>query len=90
MDIKIHHVKCLQEYFNQVWLGKKTFELRKNDRDYCIGDIVVLHEIEADKATGRKVTIKIEYVLKDCPKYGLQDNHCIFCWNTSAMHRELV
>lgn len=90
MNRKTHHVKCLQEYFNQVWLGKKTFELRKNDRDYCVGDVVALHEIVDGEDTGRIVTTKIQYVLKNCPEYGLQDGYCIFCWNPDVMAKESI
>ena len=39
---KIIELKILPEYFEAVKSGKKTFELRKNDRDFCVGDILIL------------------------------------------------
>ena len=34
----IHALKTLPEYFEAVLENKKTFELRKNDRDFKVGD----------------------------------------------------
>ena len=38
----IHALKTLPEYFEAVWENKKTFELRKNDRDFKVGDYLAL------------------------------------------------
>lgn len=38
---KEHHLKILPEYFNAVRLGEKTFEIRKNDRNYQVEDIAI-------------------------------------------------
>ena len=40
----IHHLKTKPEYFRAVIAGKKPFEIRKNDRDFKIGDKVILEE----------------------------------------------
>lgn len=37
-----HYLKILPEYFKDVEFGTKTFELRRNDRDYHPGDMLVL------------------------------------------------
>lgn len=39
-----HYLKCLVEYFEEVWIGTKNFELRWNDRGYQEGDTLVLRE----------------------------------------------
>jgi ASC-1-like (ASCH) protein len=77
----VHRLKTLQPYFNDVKIGTKDFELRKNDRNYQVGDTLILEEYDdADFTTGytgeviRKTVI---YILKDCPQYGLQDGYCI-------------
>lgn len=41
---QVHHLKTLPKYFDLAWTRHKQFELRKNDRDYHLGDSVVLHE----------------------------------------------
>jgi len=39
-----HDLKILPEFFYDIASGKKTFEVRKNDRNYQVGDILVLHK----------------------------------------------
>lgn len=74
----IHNLKILKPYFDAVVSGDKTFELRKDDRPYRIGDTLVLNEIGAGNApTGRKIKKKVGYILRDCPEYGLFRGYCI-------------
>lgn len=75
---KVHKLKILPEYFSAVLSGKKTFELRKNDHDYKVGDVVELQEYTENRYTGRAVEGVISYVLKSCSEYGLDDSYCIF------------
>lgn len=79
MNIK-HELKILPQYMDAVISGNKTFELRKNDRDFQVGDTFILREWENGKYTGRHFIQAISYVLKDCPEYGLADGYCIFGW----------
>ena len=44
--MKIHGLKTVQPYFGQVKDGTKTAELRKNDRDFQVGDYLLLQEFE--------------------------------------------
>lgn len=85
---KTHKIKCLSEYFDAVWSGRKTFELRKNDRDYTVDDIVWLREEKDGKLTGRVAIVKINYLLKDVPQYGLENGYCIFSWENMIQHVE--
>lgn len=32
--MKIHYLKIWPDYFDLIYRGEKTFELRKNDRDF--------------------------------------------------------
>lgn len=38
--MKIHELKLDIKYFDDVKSGKKNFEVRKNDRDFQVGDIL--------------------------------------------------
>jgi hypothetical protein len=39
-----HELKCWPEYFHAIRSGRKKFELRKDDRGFAIGDLLVLRE----------------------------------------------
>lgn len=45
-----HELKCYSQYFQRICTGQKTFEIRKNDRDFQVGDILCLKEY--DEKTG--------------------------------------
>ena len=53
--------------------GLKTFELRKNDRRYKPGDIIVLKEWEPNKQefTGRQCRKRISYVFEGAGTVGV-------------------
>lgn len=72
---KVHDVKLGTTFFDGVKTGRKTFELRKNDRGYKEGDTIVLHEYKDGTTTGRTITKKIVYMLEDFT--GLEDGYCI-------------
>ncbi len=78
-----HRLKTLQPYFADVKNGTKTFELRKNDRNYNIGDTLVLEElidngnIFAERYSGQVIRKRVSYILKNCPEFGLQEDYCI-------------
>lgn len=72
---KVHDVKLGATSFDDVKTGRKTFELRKNDREYKEGDTIVLHEYKDGATTGRTITKKIVYMLEDFT--GLEDGYCI-------------
>lgn len=58
-----HVLKTWPEFFEAVLDGRKTFEIRKNDRDYHEGDSLVLQEWDPkdQKYTGRRVEARVTY-----------------------------
>lgn len=72
---KVHDVKLGATFFDDVKTGRKTFELRKNDREYKEGDTIVMHECKDGTTTGRTIEKKIVYMLEDFT--GLEDDYCI-------------
>lgn len=83
-------LKIMPEYFEAVRTERKTFELRKNDRGYMIGDTLILKEWDGEKYTGREIKRIVKYILKDCEKYGLKDGYCILGFNKSNYYQHLI
>ena len=77
--MKVVRKKILPEYFKAVKERDKNFELRKDEDDIQVGDLVILEEF-SDGYTGRGVRRYVKYVLRDCPDYGLKPGYCIIGW----------
>lgn len=75
MDDRRHKLKLAKMFFEDVRLGRKSFELRKNDRDYQIGDILELREMDNGEPTGRVIEKEITYILEGF--VGLKEDYCI-------------
>lgn len=67
----IHELKILPEYFNDVISGKKSFEIRKNDRPFKVGDLLALNEFNGNY-TGNSCLVYVDYIL-DNPTYVKED-----------------
>lgn len=76
--MKIHFLKTWPKYFSSVKSGFKTFEVRKNDRDYSEDDLVVLRMYDpgVEDYLGPYLTFKVGFILKE--GFGLQDGYCAF------------
>lgn len=63
----IHSLKTHKQYFRAVISGMKTFEIRKNDRDFKIGDFLALNEYDAEDEcyTGNSCLVYVDYILND-------------------------
>lgn len=58
----VHELKIEPVYFDEVRSGAKRFEIRKNDRNFQVGDGVFLKEWDVDHYTGRYRTFKITFI----------------------------
>lgn len=75
--IMTHYLKILPQYFQDVESDDKTFELRRNDRNYQPGDTLVLQEWTPEGGyTGQEATRYVPYVLHD-NAFGLYKGWCI-------------
>lgn len=63
-----HELKIAPLYFKEVVTGNKTFEVRRNDRDYQVGDTLKLKEYDDGEYTGQAISAEVAYILDD-PKY---------------------
>lgn len=61
---KTHELKCWPDFFVLVACGDKSFEVRRNDRDFQIGDTLVLKEWHpASGYSGREVRRVVHWIL---------------------------
>ena len=74
----IHELKTWPKYFARIFMGEKTFEVRKADRDFQINDILKLIEWDPDKEeyTGKVILRTVTYVLQG-GQFGIDPNYVV-------------
>jgi len=85
----LHHVKCWPDLFQATLDGMKTFEFRKNDRDYRTGDFIMLHEWSprTEEYTDRKFSIRIGFMLTGM---GVPEGWCVFAIHPAEIPARVV
>ncbi len=73
---RVHDLKCHPPWWEDINSGRKTVEIRFNDRDYWVGDILILREwvrplhgvvlsgVTADGYTGRVCQRVVTHILE--------------------------
>jgi hypothetical protein len=80
---RVHDVKCWPDFFDKVASGKKTFEVRRDDRNYMLGDYLLLREFEVKPRqedsdyTGRELTVEVTYVMRGRPNNPIAVGFCV-------------
>ena len=82
--MKTHEIKIWPQWFDAVRNGTLSFQVRKNDRNYEIGDTLVLNEFRpgVGEYTGRTLTRTVIYILRgesdslDAAADGIKDGYC--------------
>ena len=82
--MRYHRLKTLPPYFERVQSGQKTFEIRKNDRDFQVGDILELEYYNPNEpiCVGYNynalsmIKAEVKYILNG-GKFGLDADYCI-------------
>ena len=69
-------LKILPEHFADIKSGRKKAELRYNDRNYTVGDKLILREWTGNDYTGRTCSVIITHILQNCG-FGLVDGYAI-------------
>lgn len=75
----IHELKTISTYFDAVAEGRKTFEVRRNDRGFQAGDLLYLIRVTDDysrRATGERLTRRITYLLQG-GQFGIEPGFCV-------------
>jgi ASC-1-like (ASCH) protein len=76
--MKEHYLKTWPEYLERVWSGQKTFELRKNDRDFQVGDRLILqgYDPHMNAMCGTDCIVKVVYILHG-GQFGIEPGYCV-------------
>jgi len=74
-----HALKTWPAYYEEVVSGNKPFELRKDDREFKSGDVVILQEYDPlrKKYTGEEEKFKIGFIYRGT-EFGLKKGYCVF------------
>ena len=72
-----HELKIWPKQYDAIADGRKTFELRKDDRGFAVGDVLYLRDYYPDiaKYSGRWIRVVVTYILKDFQ--GLQEGYVV-------------
>ena len=75
----IHQLKCWPEFYEAISDGRKTFEIRKNDRGFHTDDVLVLEEWDpfTEQYSGRVTRVRIVWMMfaEETDVSGLLPDH---------------
>lgn len=75
--MRVHELKVKQPFYDDLYFNRKVFEIRKNDRNYQINDILHLKEYPKEDWQNREgIFRKVVYLLKG-GQYGLDKDYVI-------------
>lgn len=72
---RTHELKTWLGFYDHIATHEKTFEIRPDDRDFQIGDVLVLYEWDpqTQESTGRSCARLVTYVMRNAAAFGLAD-----------------
>ena len=86
-----HEIKCLPKYFNALVDGLKNFEVRKNDRDYKVGDSLLIREYDNVKKsyTDYELYAPVTYILKNDEGFtGLSEGFVVLGLDVNVLNSQ--
>ena len=89
--MKIHFLKIKRNYYDEILSGAKTFEWRKDDRGFKVGDFIFFKVFTGIAADGTPlyqtsgISFEITYILRDAESLGLPKGYCVL-----AIHSKLI
>ena len=72
------NLKTWPAYFDAVFEGRKNFEIRRNDRDYQVGDVLHLEKYDPDSGEydGSYLNSRVTYIVHG-PQFGILEGFCV-------------
>jgi hypothetical protein len=89
--VQQHILKTWLEEFKDIKSGRKTFDFRKNDRGFEVGDTVISAEYNqhSKKFTGEKHEARITFMIQG-GKFGIPEGYCIMALKEINKKKVLV
>lgn len=91
--VKTHDLKSWPQFFRAIADGTKTHELRINDREFEVGDVLLLREYDPKKRryTGRQLKAHITYITSQtnscaASPVALRSEYCILSIRIDPEH----
>lgn len=84
---QIHELKCWPKFFKEQVEGRKNFEIRYQDRNFNIDDVIFLREFNGGEYTGRFVYLLITYKLTSEEFKGIADEYATL--STKVLQRQV-
>lgn len=73
---KTHELKILPHHFKDILLNDKRCEIRKNDRDFKVGDTLILQEWDQDYS-GKEIEAEVMHI----ETYMQKENYVVISIN---------
>lgn len=81
---RFHELRTLPEYFLRVADGTKSFEVRRDDRIYAVGDRLWLREWSEDQGySGRDQWAVVTYILQG-GQFGVEPGYVVLAIRLEA------
>jgi hypothetical protein len=76
--MKVHELKTVKPHFSAVWSKIKRMEIRNNDRNFQLGDVLHMREYDLDKKeySGRYMLVDVIHILPG-GQFGIHPDHCV-------------
>lgn len=96
MTVRTHELKSWPRFFRPVVAGERVHELRRNDRDYRVGDRVFLREYDPHSKTftgSSCVAVVTSITSQDVPcavsEQGLSPDFCILSVRVESVSSDI-
>ena len=77
--MKLHELKTWPEYYQPLEDDIKRFEWRKDDRNFEVGDLLLLREWTSNNCsyTGRQQLVYVDYMMGKRNEFGIHDEYVL-------------
>ena len=66
-NVLTHELLIEDKYFNDIKSGIKKFEIRRNNREYCVGNVLALENIKTKEVIRKEIEYITDVSIYDLP-----------------------